>query len=104
MRLTLALATLALLTACAPATLSAEDARAAMTARMERHAATPVKVLEIHALDLSECTKTAGTGTVTCRVRMDVSFDYGGVTERDDDVDQIRFVREAGTWVAYPAD
>ena len=103
MRPILALATLALLTACAPASLSSDDARGAMKARMERPGANEVKVQQIHALDLSDCTDTAATGTVTCQVRMDVSFDFGGVTQRDADSERIRFVREEGTWVAYPA-
>lgn len=104
MRPILAIATLALLAACAPASLSTDDARAAMTARMERPGASQVKVQQMHAFELSECTDTAATGTVTCRVRMDVSFDYGGVTQRDDGAERIRFVRESGAWAAYPAD
>lgn len=99
--ITLVIAT-ALLCACAPGGFSEDDARAAMTARMERPGATPVKVQQIHALELSECTDTASTGTVTCRVRMDVSFDFGGVTQRDDDSEKVRFVRESGRWVAQP--
>ncbi len=104
MRLMLNLATLALLTACAPASLSSDDARAAMKARMERPGGAQVKVQQMHEFELSECTDTAATGTVTCQVQMDVSFDYGGVTQRDAGAERIRFVREAGTWVAYPAE
>jgi hypothetical protein len=104
MRLILSLATLALLAACAPASLSSDDARAAMKARMERPGATQVKVQQMHTFELADCTDTAATGTVTCQVRMDVSFDYGGVTQRDAGADRIRFAREDGTWVAYPAD
>lgn len=91
----------ALLTACAPATLSTDDARAAMQARMERPGATAVKVQQMHVFELSECTDTAATGTVTCQVQMDVSFDYGGVSQRDAGSEAIRFVREDGRWVAY---
>jgi hypothetical protein len=104
MRLMISLAILALLTACAPASLSSSDAREAMKARMERAGATQVKVQQMHEFELSDCTDTAATGTVTCRVQMDVSFDYGGVTQRDAGAERIRFVREDGTWVAYPAD
>ena len=92
----------ALLAACAPGRFTEEDARAAMTARMERPGANAVKVQQIHALELSECTDTADSGTVTCRVRMDVSFDYDGVTQRDADSERIRFVREGSRWTAQP--
>jgi hypothetical protein len=102
MRHALTLPALVLLAACAPASLSTSDARAAMTARMERPGATAVKVQEIHVFELTECTDTVATGTVTCQVRMDVSFDFGGVTQRDADSAPIRFVREDGRWVAYP--
>ena len=102
MRLALTLPTLTLLAACAPASLSTDDARAAMTARMERPGATAVKVQQIHELELSECTDTAASGTVTCLVKMDVSFDFGGVTQRDADSERIRFVREGGQWTAQP--
>ena len=102
MRLMLPFATLVLLTSCAPADLATDDARAAMKARMERPGATQVKVQQVHQFELSECTDTAGTGTVTCQVRMDVSFELDGVTQRDDDTAPIRLVREGGRWVAYP--
>ena len=92
----------ALLAACAPAAFTTDDARAAMTARMERPGANAVKVQQIHTLELSECTDTVASGTVTCTVAMDVSFETGGVTHRDADTAPIRFVREGSQWTAQP--
>lgn len=93
----------AMLTACAPAAFTTDDARAAMKARMERSVTKKVEVHAIHGLELSQCDGTAAKGTVTCLVKMDVSFDFDGLTQRNEDTARIRFVRESGQWVAYPA-
>lgn len=94
----------ALLTACAPAALTADDARAAMKQRMERPGPRAVKVLQIHEFALSDCTDAVGQDGVACRVQMDVGFTVDGAEQRDNATQRMRFVREAGRWVAYPAD
>lgn len=104
MRLILTLATLALLTACAPATLTADDARAAMKERMERPGPRAVKVLQIHEFAITGCADAVGQEGVACSVQMDVGFTVDGAEQRDKATRRMRFVHEAGQWVAYPAD
>ena len=94
---------LALLTACAPAELTEADARVAMQARMERPGAREVKVLEIHAFELRACADATDGPGVACEVRMDVSFTVDGASQRGDDTRRMRFARESGRWIAYPA-
>lgn len=91
-----------LLSACAPSTLSTEDARAAMQARMERAGERAVKVLNIHSFELTDCAPAEGQEGVACQVRMDVSFTVNEAPQRDDATQRMRFVRESGRWVAYP--
>ena len=94
----------ALLTACAPATLTADDARAAMKARMERPGPRAVKVLKIHEFALTDCADAVGQDGVACSVQMDVGFTVDGAEQRDKATQRMRFVRESGQWVAYPAE
>ena len=90
------------LTACAPATLSTDDARAAMTARMERPGTRVVKVLQIHEFALTECADADGQDGVACNVQMDVAFTVDGAEQRDNATQRMRFARESGKWTAHP--
>ena len=88
---------------CAPGFMWAICA-AAMKQRMERPGPRAVKVLQIHEFALSDCTDAVGQDGVACRVQMDVGFTVDGAEQRDNATQRMRFVREAGRWVAYPAD
>lgn len=92
------------LPACAPAELTEADARVAMQARMERAAAREVKVQAIHSFALSDCADASDAAGRVCQVQMDVSFTVDGAPQRGDDTQPMRFVRESGKWVAYPAE
>jgi hypothetical protein len=92
----------ALLAACAPASLSTDDARAAMKARMERPAARVVKVLEIRSFALTDCADAVGQDGVACTVQMDVGFTVDGAEQRDSGTQRMRFVRASGKWTAHP--
>jgi hypothetical protein len=98
----LALAALAMLTACAPSWPTPDQARDALVVRMERPAAREVKVDAVSAFELKDCRVPEKGPGVLCAVSMEVAFTLDGEPMTSADAQEVRFVRESGNWVAYP--
>jgi len=101
---TLPAVALLLLTACAPAAAQPTQSQAqqALVARMERPGAREVRVTEVESFTIKDCRAPEKAQGVLCDVAMAVTFTVDGASMRSDEAQPMRFVREAGRWVADP--